>query len=149
MMHILEKEIIHNQKTVINYRLIAQIRKARNEMAEIISIDMAKAAYKALDDKQGLNIKVLDISGVSTIADYFVIASGSNENQVKALVDNTEQEMAKLGCEIRQVEGYNTANWILLDYNDIIIHVFNQQDRLFYDLERIWRDGKEIEIESM
>lgn len=149
MMHILEKEIIHNQKTVINYRLIAQIRKARNEMAEITSIDMAKAAYKALDDKQGLNIKVLDISGVSTIADYFVIASGSNENQVKALVDNTEQEMAKLGCEIRQVEGYNTANWILLDYNDIIIHVFNQQDRLFYDLERIWRDGKEIEIESM
>lgn len=118
-------------------------------MAEITSIDMAKAAYKALDDKQGLNIKVLDISGVSTIADYFVIASGSNENQVKALVDNTEQEMAKLGCEIRQVEGYNTANWILLDYNDIIIHVFNQQDRLFYDLERIWRDGKEIEIESM
>ncbi len=109
------------------------------------SKDYAKIAYNALDDKKGINIKVIDISEVSVIADYFIIASGSNKSQVQALVDNVQEELDKAGLECKQVEGYNTANWILLDFGDIIVHVFNQEDRLFYDLERIWKDGKVID----
>ena len=113
------------------------------------SLDKVKAIYKALDDKQGIDIKVIDIQGVTVVADYFVIVGGANKNQVQALVDNTEDELAKLGCHTAHVEGYQTANWILLDYEDVIVHVFNQEDRLFYDLERIWRDGKEVEVEEL
>ncbi|NLL93885.1 MAG: ribosome silencing factor [Clostridiales bacterium] len=107
---------------------------------------IVETAYKALDNKKGINIKVIDISKVSVIADYFIIASGSNTKHVKALADNVEDELGKLGYHAKQVEGYNTANWILLDYNDAIIHIFNESDRLFYDLERIWRDGQLIEM---
>ena len=106
-----------------------------------------KAVYNALDDKKGIDIKVLDISEISVMADYFIIASGSNKSQVQALADNVEEEMLKLDIHCKQVEGYSSGNWILMDYGDFIVHVFNQDDRLFYDLERIWKDGKLVEIE--
>ena len=106
-----------------------------------------KAVYNSLDDKKGIDIKVLDISEISVMADYFIIASGSNKSQVQALADNVEEEMLKLNIHSRQVEGYPSGNWILMDYGDFIVHVFNQDDRLFYDLERIWKDGKLVEIE--
>ena len=106
-----------------------------------------KAVYNALDDKKGIDIKVLDISEISVMADYFIIASGSNKSQVQALADKVEEEMLKLDIHSRQVEGYPSGNWILMDYGDFIVHVFNQDDRLFYDLERIWKDGKLVEIE--
>ena len=106
-----------------------------------------KAVYNALDDKKGIDIKVLDISEISVMADYFIIASGSNKSQVQALADNVEEEMLKLDIHSRQVEGYPSGNWILMDYGDFIVHVFNQDDRLFYDLERLWKDGKLVEIE--
>ena len=105
-----------------------------------------KAVYNALDDKKGIDIKVLDISEISVMADYFIIASGSNKSQVRALADNVEEEMLKLNIHSRQVEGYPSGNWILMDYGDFIVHVFNQDDRLFYDLERIWKDGKHVEL---
>lgn len=113
------------------------------------SKEMVKIAYNALDDKKGMDITVIDISEVSVMADYFIIAGGSNENQVKAMADSVDEELAKAGVHSNHVEGYRTANWILMDYNDIIVHVFNQDDRLFYDLERIWRDGKEIDINEL
>ena len=108
-----------------------------------------RTAVAALQDKKGEDIRVIDISGVTVIADYFIIASGSNPNQVQALVDNVEEQMYKAGYDDPRVEGYNTASWVLLDYNDVIVHVFSQDDRLFYDLERIWRDGKEIDVDSL
>lgn len=110
---------------------------------------MTKIAYEALEDKKGEDIRIIDIHDISTITDYFLITSGSNINQVQALVDNVEEAMGKAGYQPRQVEGYHTGNWILLDYNDVVIHVFNREDRLFYDLERIWRDGKDIRIEDL
>jgi len=113
------------------------------------SKEMVKAAYNALDDKKGVNIKIIDISEVSVVADYFIIAGATNANQVQALVDNVDEELAKISCTVNHVEGYNTANWVLMDYNDIIVHVFNEEDRLFYDLERIWRDGKDINIDEL
>ena len=113
------------------------------------SKEMLKVIIDALQDKKAEDIRVIDISNVSVIADYFVIASGSNTNQIQAMVDNVEEEMFKAGFYNPKVEGYNTASWILLDYNDVIVHVFSEDDRAFYNIERIWRDGKEIDINSL
>ena len=113
------------------------------------SKEMLKVIIDALQDKKAEDIRVIDISNVSVIADYFVIASGSNTNQIQAMVDNVEEEMFTAGFDNPKVEGYNTASWILLDYNDVIVHVFSEDDRAFYNIERIWRDGKEIDIFSL
>jgi ribosome-associated protein len=111
--------------------------------------EMVKIAYAALDDKKAINPSIIDISKISVLADYFIIASGNNENQVQAMADNVVEALEKAGYPCRQSEGYRSANWILLDFNDIVIHIFNHEDRLFYDLERIWRDGEKIEIEQI
>lgn len=110
---------------------------------------MAALACHALDDKKAIDIRVLDITEISVLADYFIIASGSNQNQVQAMVDNVQEQLHKAGFTPRQVEGYRSANWILLDYGDIVIHVFDQENRLFYDLERIWRDGRLIPTDTL
>ncbi len=109
---------------------------------------ITKIAFDALEDKKGVNIKVIDISNISILADYFIIAGGTNENQVKALADNVEEELAKVEIMPKQIEGYNNANWILMDYQDVIIHIFNEQDRLFFDLERIWSDGQLVDVKE-
>jgi ribosome-associated protein len=113
------------------------------------SKEMIKLAYHALDEKKALDITIINIEEVSVLADYFIIASGTNRNQVQALADNVDEAMHKAGYEVKQTEGYRTANWVLLDYGDIIVHVFDSENRLFYDLERIWRDGKVIAIEDL
>lgn len=114
------------------------------------SKEMVKLAVAALEEKKGEDIRIIDIQGVSVIADYFIIASGSNANQVQAMVDSVEEQLLKAGYEQKQIEGYQAGGWILMDYGDIIVHAFNREDRLFYDLERIWRDGKTIEnIDSL
>jgi len=104
--------------------------------------EMAKIAARALDDKKGKDIKVIDIHEVSVIADYFVIASAANTNQVEAMVDSVEEALGRAGYEPRQIEGSRNSSWVLMDYEDVIVHVFDEENRLFYDLERIWRDGK-------
>ena len=114
-----------------------------------IEKEMVRIACKALDDKKAKDIKILDISGVSVLADYFIIASGSNRNQVQAMADNVEEVLGKAGVHPKQIEGYQTANWILMDYGDVVIHIFDEENRLFYDLERIWRDGKVVEKEEI
>ena len=109
---------------------------------------MAQIACKAIDDKKGQDIKVIDIHNVSVIADYFVIASGTNSNQVQAIVDNVEEQLGRAGFEAKQIEGNRNSSWILMDYGDVIVHVFDEENRLFYDLERIWRDGKVLEMDE-
>lgn len=109
------------------------------------SMDMAKLAIQALEDKKAEDIRVIDISEVSVLADYFIIAGGSNSNQIQALSDNVEEKLGRAGCPVRQIEGYDTANWVLLDFGDVIVHIFDKENRLLYDLERIWRDGKQID----
>lgn len=113
------------------------------------SREMAKLVIQALEDKKAEDIQVIDIHEVSVIADYFIIASGSNRSQIQALADNVEETLGRAGAPARQVEGYNSANWILLDFNDVIVHIFDNENRLFYDLERIWRDGKKIAVEEL
>lgn len=113
------------------------------------SKEMAKLAIAALEEKKAKDIRIIDISDVSVLADYFIIASGSNRNQVQAMADNAEEMLYKAGFEPKQIEGYQTANWILMDYQDIILHIFDEENRLFYDLERIWRDGHETTKEEL
>ena len=110
------------------------------------TLEKVKLAVAALEDKKAADIKVLDISEISVIADFFIIATGANEPQIKAMVDNVDEVLSKHGIKPKSTEGYNNANWVLLDYGDIIIHIFDEENRSFYDLERIWRDGKEIEL---
>ena len=93
-------------------------------------------------------LKIIDIHNVSVIADYFVIASGTNSNQVQAIVDNVEEQLGRAGFEAKQIEGNRNSSWILMDYGDVIVHVFDEENRLFYDLERIWRDGKVLEMDA-
>ena len=109
------------------------------------SKEMVRIAVNALEEKRGEDIKIIDIHGVSVIADYFVLASATNNSQLHALVDSVEEKLFKAGYECKQKEGNLTSTWMLMDYNDVIVHVFSQEDRLFYDLERIWRDGKILE----
>lgn len=113
------------------------------------SKELAKLACDALDDKKALEIKVINIENVSTLADYFIIASGTNRNQVQAMADNVDEALGRAGYEPKQIEGYQNANWILMDYRDIVIHIFDEENRLFYDLERIWRDGTVVEVEDL
>lgn len=113
------------------------------------SQEIAKLAIQALEDKKGEDIRVIDISQVSVLADYFIIAGGGNPNQIQALSDNVEEKLGRAGCPVRQIEGYDTANWVLLDFGDVIVHIFDKENRLLYDLERIWRDGKQIDPQNM
>ncbi|NLJ96920.1 MAG: ribosome silencing factor [Clostridiales bacterium] len=110
---------------------------------------MVKLVFEGLEDKKGEDIQVIEIKDISVIADYFIIANGSNSQQVDALVDSVKEKMSKGGFEPLRVEGVRSASWILLDYGDVIVHVFSKEDRLFYNLERIWRDGKLITKEQL
>ena len=109
------------------------------------SREMAKIACHALSDKKAEDIRVIDISEVSTLADYFIIASATNSNQIQALIDAVGEELGKRGHEAKQVEGNRNSSWILMDFGDVIIHIFDEENRLFYDLERIWRDGVAVD----
>lgn len=111
--------------------------------------EMARLACKALEDKKAVDIKVIDIEKVSILADYFIIASGTNRNQVQAMADNAEEILGRAGYEPRQIEGYQNANWILMDYGDIVVHLFDRENRLFYDLEKVWGDGKIVSVEDL
>lgn len=113
------------------------------------SKELAKLAVKALDDKKGEDISIIDISEVSVVADYFIIAGGSNRSQIQAMADNVDEIIGKNGGSLRQIEGYDAGNWVLLDFSDVIIHIFDKENRLFYDLERIWRDGKIVKAEEL
>ena len=111
--------------------------------------EMARIAYHALDDKKGEDISIIDISDVSVMADFFIIAHGSNELQIRALVESVEEALEKNEFVRKQKEGNHHVGWVLLDFGDIIIHIFDKENRLFYDLERIWRDGKTVKIDQL
>ena len=114
-----------------------------------ISKEMVKLAYEALEEKKGEDIQVIEIMDISVVADYFIIANGSNSSQVDALVDSVKDKLGRSGYEPLRVEGVRSASWILMDYGDVIVHVFSKEDRLFYNLERICRDGKVITKEQL
>ena len=106
--------------------------------------DMVRIIYDALTEKKGEEIKVIDISEISVMSDYFVITNGTSNSQVDALVENVEERMQKAGFSLKQREGQRSGTWVLLDYGDVIVHIFDKENRSFYNLERVWNDGKTV-----
>ena len=110
---------------------------------------ITKVVYDAIDDKLGQDISIINVGKVSSLCDYFVIATASSQRQVKAIADNVEDELTKLGLEPRGKEGYDSQVWILLDYGDVIVHVFNEENRGFYNLEKLWKDAPYVDIDTL
>lgn len=104
---------------------------------------------KTLDKNKAEDISVLSIANISPIADYFIIANGTNDKQLQALVREVRDKLFEAGYEEKRIEGVRGSSWVLMDYDDIVIHLFSKEDRLFYDLERIWRDGQKVDISNM
>ncbi|NBI05712.1 ribosome silencing factor [Senegalia massiliensis] len=110
--------------------------------------DKLSLVINAADDKLAHDIDVLEVTELTSVADYFVILSGKNERQVVAIADSIEDKLSENKYDLRSKEGYRSGRWILLDYGDIIIHIFHKEDREFYNLERLWADGKKINIDN-
>ena len=119
--------------------------KPQPETAESLD-ERVLAALHAASEKKALEPVVLDLREIASFTDYFVIVSGANERQVQAISDEIYESLKKSGHAAARVEGYKTAEWILLDYGDFVVHVFEQKARKFYDLERLWRESKRVEL---
>lgn len=111
-------------------------------------LEMLSVAVKSLHDKKGQDLKVIKISDVSSIANYFVLATGTSSSHVKTLADDAEMKLKKTGAVPRRTENYRGADWVVLDYIDVVIHIFYKETRDFYDLERLWKDGEELDIQK-
>lgn len=105
---------------------------------------LAEEIGKLIDDKKGEDIVILDLRGISTIADYFVIASGNSDRQVVAIADHVEDELAKQGVYSKYKDGMKNGRWVVMDYIDILVHIFHKEERSYYNLERLWNDAKKI-----
>lgn len=110
------------------------------------TLEAVKTAHKALEEHLANDIKIIDISKLTTISEYFTITDAKNENHMHALQDAVEESLAKADIHPKRVEGGRTGHWILLDYGDFVVHIFSKEDRNFYNVERIWSDGTEVEL---
>lgn len=108
--------------------------------------EIALAAAKALDAKKGLDLRLLEVSDVSVLADYFLICTGSSNTHVKTLCDAVEEALDNLGEPVLRREGHRSGTWVLLDYGCLVVHVFTNETRKFYDLERLWSDATPVTI---
>lgn len=113
------------------------------------SYEQSILTAKAISSKKGLNIKLIEIGDISSLADYMVIATGTSSTHVKAIADEVEYQLDEAGISVSHIEGYRSNSWILLDYVDVIVHIFSDEAREFYYLERLWQDGKEIDISDI
>ena len=108
--------------------------------------ELMEQVVRSLDSHKAEDIRVIGVTELTSIADYFVIASGSSSTQVKALSDYVEKELSEKGEALRRTEGYAASNWILMDYGTVVVHIFQKKTRTFYDLERLWKDGRQMDI---
>lgn len=113
------------------------------------SLDLAKRIVKILDNKKADKIEVIKVRDLTIISDYFVIASANNSTHVKSLVDEVEFKMKEQGKSPERVEGYQNANWIVLDYLDVVVHIFYEETRHIYNLEKLWADGEAVPVEEL
>lgn len=113
------------------------------------AIEKAKKIAACLDNKKGRRITVLEVGELTSISDYFVIASGGSAAQVKAMADEVEEKLREAGYAPVHMEGYQVATWILLDYSDVVVHIFLEETREFYDIERLWTDAKKMELDFL
>lgn len=110
------------------------------------SIELAKKAAGILDDKKAMRLNIIDIAKISSLADYFVIANGTSSTHVRSLADELEEKLKAEGVAPVRVEGYRSNSWVLLDYGSVVAHIFTQEARDFYDLDRLWADGEKIDF---
>jgi ribosome-associated protein len=108
------------------------------------NLSLAEEIGKLIDAKKGDDIVILDLRGISSVADYFVIASGNSDRQVVAIADHVEDELAKNGIYTKYKDGMKTGRWVVMDYHDILVHIFHKEERDYYNLERLWNDAKKI-----
>ena len=114
------------------------------------SLEIAKAIVKVLDEKKGRDIQLLDIRGLSTLGDYFVLATGGSNTQVKALADEVDEQLHKMAeLNPQRIEGLQKAEWVLMDYDDVMVHIFQEEPRNFYNLERLWNDAPRVDISDL
>jgi ribosome-associated protein len=111
--------------------------------------EVALAAAKALDDKKGIDIRLLKITDISSLADYFLICTGSSNTHVKTLCDAVEEAMDQLGEPALRREGHRSGTWVLLDFGCLVLHVFTDETRKFYDLERLWNDATPVPLDTV
>jgi len=112
-------------------------------------IDTLKIAVNAADDKKAYDLVALDISEIASFADYFLLCTGDSSRQMQAIADEVEQRLKTFGIRPAHVEGYQNAEWILMDYMDLVVHIFSKNARAYYDLERLWRDGKRLDTSKL
>lgn len=118
-------------------------------MQNMTSLELAKKAAEILDEKKAMNLNVIEIEEISSLADYFVIATGTSNTHVKSLADELEVKLKEQGFVPAGVEGYRSNAWVLLDYHSVVVHLFTGEGRDYYDLDRLWRDGKQVALELM
>lgn len=104
--------------------------------------------YRVLDDKKAIDVKILYVGDLTTVTDYFVIATGTSTLHVRALCDEIEKKLYEEGIYVNHIEGYISAGWILMDYGDVVVHLFKKEERAFYNLERLWGDAKEVVLDN-
>ncbi len=112
-------------------------------------IDALRIALKAVDDKKASDMTVLDISGIASFASYFLLCSGDSSRQIQAIADEVEVRLRTHGMRPSHIEGYRNAEWVLMDYIDLVVHIFSRKARAYYDLERLWRDGKRLDVKRL
>ena len=113
------------------------------------SRELAEIAVKALDSKKGKEIRLIRIDKITTLAEYFVICTGTSNTQINALGDEVEKELDQLGEQPIHREGYRGGTWVLLDYGCVVVHIFNDEARKFYSLEHLWADGEEVDLSAI
>jgi ribosome-associated protein len=112
-------------------------------------MDSLKIALKAADDKKAHDLSALDISRIASFASYFLFCTGDSSRQMQAIADEIEKKLKESGILASHIEGYHNSEWILMDYFDLVIHIFSKEARAFYDLERLWRDGKKLDTDKL
>ncbi|MFO7315629.1 MAG: ribosome silencing factor [Bacilli bacterium] len=110
--------------------------------------DLLQLVYKALDDKHAEDIVVLNMKNISLLADYFIICHGNSDRQIQAIAREVKEKAEEHGFDVKRVEGYDNARWVLIDLGDVVVHIFNKDERQFYNLERLWGDAPQIEVEA-
>ena len=111
--------------------------------------EMALLLAQAMDSKKGKDIRVLETGHLTTLADYFVLCTATSSTQVKAMSDACEEAMEKNGEQVHHIEGHRGGTWILQDYGDVVVHVFDKEARAFYDLDRLWADAKTVDLSDV
>ena len=111
--------------------------------------ELMENIVKVLDSKKAKDIRAIRIGDLTILGEYFVIATGTSSTQVKMLADEVDYQLGEKGVQPHRVEGYHSENWIILDYTDVIVHIFHEDTREFYDLERLWADGEKVDLSGI